>query len=87
MSSSADPGSPRTGRVGSTACTAAITAPAWTSWFDGGVVQRAMRFDVPDLGAGDPGQRLQRTDLVDDVGRQLLGRESMNRRPKPARSR
>ena len=40
---------------------------------DNGVVQRAMRFDVTDRRPGGVSQRLQRADLVDDIGGEILG--------------
>jgi len=39
------------------------------------VVQRAVRLDIADGGAAGGGQRLQRADLVDDVGRELRSEE------------
>src|SRR5205814_830850 len=41
----------------------------------GGVVQRAVRFQVSDLISGRAREGVERAELIDDVGRQLRGRD------------
>ena len=64
-------GRPTRGRWPPSRRSASTSAVACGSWEHHGVVERAVRLEVADAGAARAGERVERPDLVDDVGHEL----------------